>query len=159
MLFLEGYSQNPASEIDSKWKNLKMALIRRFDHIIEFSNYISKSNKGDLKGLKESKEISSALRTDLNNLTSIDSLLINRIKFKNDSLTNSFKIVLKKINIDQNLQKPNKSQNFLIQLEGIDNKIYFEKKEFNKACRDNGRVDLLFDNDEHSNIVEDIYKE
>ncbi len=136
-----------------------MALTRRSDHIIEFSNYISKSNKGNIKGLKESKEISSSLRNDLNNITSIDSLIINRLKSKNDSLTNSFKIVLKKINIDQTFHKPNKSQEFLMRLEGIDNRIYFEKKEFNKACRENGRVDLLFGNDDHSNIVEDINKE
>lgn len=148
------YAQSNKIEIENSWSNLSSTLIKRNEVILKLDNTI--------KGTKSTNKLqTSSLRNKaieftkfLNTIKSIDKLSVNKASLLNTKIVEEMSLILSSIEEDSNIYKNNNLRDLLTQLEGIENRIAFDKERYNTSCTNASKTYLKFDPTTPNNIPE-----
>ena len=141
------FAQDTTSSINESWANLKTQLQRKTHIANDLVASLSKSQKVDKEQLNNLKSFAVELFKYVDTLTHKDSLSISLANDKNDRLTQAIAKILVSVENNDKFKGNKEVIGFIMQLEGCENRIAIAKMEYNKLCKEYGRSDLFFGND------------
>lgn len=127
---------------------------RRVDIVLNLTSLISKSSKVDKKELSNSKVFASDLFKYVDTLKSKDSISITVAYTKYTNLTQALARTIATLETDKKLRNNNEITALLMHLEGIENRIALDKREYNELCMKYNRTDLLFGSEQNEKAPE-----
>ena len=137
-------AQSSDSLIQKPWIDLRKALQKRCDYIPFVLQKVSQSNEVDKDLIDNAKKQSDSLSIFLTEVKNIDSLIIQSTFKRNQKVTLALAKVVICLERDSKFRNTPDIRGILIHLEGLENRIYVFRNEFNNACFTIGKPDLLY---------------
>jgi LemA protein len=148
------YGQDTTTSIIKSWTVLKTQLQRRNTIVINLTNILPNSSKGDRKHLAKSKMYAREFFKYLDTLKRFDSLTIAATKEKNNTLSQSLSKTLLAYEKYGKFKQSDVVMNLISQLEGTENRISLARREHNETCKTFNRFDLQFLVSENTSAIQ-----
>ncbi len=139
-----------SADLDHSWTKLKGEFQRRSDIIMNLLSVVNKSKEIDKDLIEEVKFAATDLSLFIDSSKVLDSLAVQTIYQKNNSLMQALGKILSKtlIMLENNPKLKSRDEyiNLQMQLEGTENRIGVAKRDYNDICMKYNRLDLIFGN-------------
>ena len=141
---LNVFGQSENKSIDTAWSLLKDQFLRRSNLAIQLSGNVRKNKNFDTLLSIKLENAASNLASLLQIHYKLDSNLIIGIHGLNDSLTSLIQKGLMIFENENSFTSEEENMDYLMQLEGNENRIHVCVHDFNKTCENLRRLDLCF---------------
>lgn len=137
--------QDSLTVLNKSWQQLTTQLRKKADVAVSIVKDIGNPNKDEKIMIEKTKSTAMDLISLIDSSDGVDSLIVRIIYKKNNKLTQALSKAL--IMITDNSKNKSKSQlqQLQMQLEGTENRIHFAIRQYNDACIQYKRPDLVFD--------------
>jgi hypothetical protein len=140
----KSFGQNVDKDLLLKWGVLKSNVKQRANLVLEMTSDFLKQGKDDKKIVFKTNVLAKVIKSDT--IKEIDSKIVKAFYNKNDSLENQAFEILISPKIEKNAATSKRLDILVEKLDAIEKVIKKARKDYNTACRDKKREDLLYEN-------------